>query len=108
MLFIDRGRRQSMKSARRRRAMERPLNAAIRDVMSRDVACVTADVSLDTLEEFLLDHDLSGVPVIDADRRLIGYVAMTDIVREHHDGAITGEPPGDRVGWGFHTQPVPR
>lgn len=81
---------------------------AVRDVMSRDVVCVSADVSIDTLEELMLDRDLSGVPVIDPERRLIGYVAMTDLVREHHDRGLDGELPAKRFAWGYHAEVAPR
>ncbi len=84
-----------------------PTQVAIRDVMTRDVACASAEISVDTLEEFLLAHDLSGVPVVDLDRRLVGYIAMTDIVREHHERG-NGVDLADRPPWGFHTEPVPR
>jgi signal transduction histidine kinase/CheY-like chemotaxis protein len=99
------------KLVRRRRStshsLER-LHMAVREVMSCDVVCVFADLGLDTLEELLLDRDLSGVPVIDTDRRLIGYVAMTDIVREHHDRSDDSEPSDTRMRWGFHAEAAPR
>ncbi len=102
-----------MKPSRRRRTTNRSpggdrLQVAVRDVMSREVVCVFADLGIDTLEELLLDRDLSGVPVIDAERRLIGYVAMTDIVREHHDRASDEEAPAEHLAWGFHTESPPR
>jgi signal transduction histidine kinase/CheY-like chemotaxis protein len=78
---------------------------AIRDVMNRDVVCLRDDVSMDTLEELLLSCDLSGVPVVDAERRLVGYVTMTDIVRELHDRGDTGQD--QALGWGYHIELVP-
>lgn len=107
-----------MKSAKRRRHSSRShpsigssgktperLNVPIRDVMSRDVVSVFGDLALDTLEEVLLEYELSGVPVIDRDRRLIGYAAMTDVMREHHDHDATA--PIQQPEWGFHTEESP-
>lgn len=61
--------------------------------MTRDVVCVAADASMDALEGHLLGHDVSGVPVIDAQRRLVGYVAMTDVVRGLHERRDAGKQP---------------
>jgi signal transduction histidine kinase/CheY-like chemotaxis protein len=98
-----------MKPSRKRRTTNRTRAArgTVRDVMSREVVCVFGDLGIDTLEELLLDRDLSGVPVIDPARRLVGYVAMTDIVREHHDRGNDGEPV-ERLAWGFHAEAAPR
>lgn len=82
------------------------LSIPIRELMSRDVVGVFGDIGIDTLEELLLERQLSGVPVVDRDRRLIGYVALTDIMREHHDHGDAADP-DDRAAWGFHTQLEP-
>ncbi len=54
------------------------------EIATRNVVCVSPDLTVDALERLLLDRDLSGVPVIDDDERLVGFVAMTDIVRRIH------------------------
>lgn len=112
----------TMKSPRRRRHASHPmrtessdapsvaknrLEVPIHNVMSRDVAYVFGDVGIDTLEELLLEQDLSGVPVVDREQRLIGYAAMTDILREHHDRGDAA-PLAEPVHWGFHTEPAPK
>ncbi|HEX5062985.1 MAG TPA: ATP-binding protein [Kofleriaceae bacterium] len=74
--------------------------------MSRDFICVSGDLGIDTLEELLLERDLSGVPVIDHERRLIGYATMTDIMREHHDRPDPA--PAERTEWGGHTESAPK
>jgi signal transduction histidine kinase len=81
------------------------IETPLREVMNREVICVPVDVSMDTLEELLLGCGLSGAPVVDAERRLVGYVTMTDIVREVHDRGDTAEQ--TELGWGFHTEFAP-
>jgi signal transduction histidine kinase/CheY-like chemotaxis protein len=81
----------------------------IGEVMTQGVVCVPAHVSVTMLEELLLDRDLSGVPVVDDGGTLVGFVEMTDIVREVHYRADTAEGlANDRLRWGFHAEPEPR
>ena len=55
------------------------LNAS--DVMEREVLSVPADMTLAALEDFLISHRISGVPVVDDADRLVGIVSRSDIVR---------------------------
>jgi CBS domain-containing protein len=50
-----------------------------RDVMNPDVLTVRDDLSLTELAEFLVDHEISGAPVEDAEGRLVGVVSLTDV-----------------------------
>ncbi len=104
------------KSQRRRIEEHEPVATArdelfdlpIRDVMNRDLACVFEDLSVETLEEVLLERELSGMPVVDCDYRLVGFVAMTDIVRYVHEHRGWDEEPAAReLAWGFHEEPRP-
>lgn len=56
---------------------------AVKDLMRRDVLTVGADWSLDRLAEFLIQNNISGVPVTSTTGELVGVVSSTDIVR--HD-----------------------
>jgi signal transduction histidine kinase/ActR/RegA family two-component response regulator len=80
--------------------------APISEVMTRSVVCVTEHTSMAMLEELLLEHDLSGVPVVDNRGKLVGLVTMIDIVRELHYQAETAQVSlaGD-LAWGFHVEP---
>jgi signal transduction histidine kinase/CheY-like chemotaxis protein len=80
--------------------------APISEVMTRSVVCVTEHTSMAVLEELLLDHNLSGVPVVDNRGKLVGLVTMIDIVRELHYQAETAQVSlaGD-LAWGFHVEP---
>ena len=60
------------------------LSRPIGEIATRSVVSVSPKLAIDDLERLLLERDLSGVPVVDDDARLVGFVAMTDIVRRIH------------------------
>jgi CBS domain-containing protein len=55
----------------------RPITAA--DVMNPRVLAAAADWTLPELADFLVEHEISGAPVVDAAGRLVGVVSVTDI-----------------------------
>ena len=57
----------------------------VSEIMSREVACVKADLGIDELEEILIQKGISGTPVVDQLGRPIGIVSKTDLV--HRKGA---------------------
>jgi signal transduction histidine kinase/CheY-like chemotaxis protein len=88
---------------------EDPMRVPVSAVMSRRVICVPEHLNVATLEELLLDRDLWDVPVVDFDGRLVGLVAMTDIVREVHRRAETAESfHDDSLEPRFPAKPEPR
>lgn len=58
-----------------------PKLSTVDEVMTRDVVAVRPDTSLETVAEVLLEHGISGVPVVSATGRLLGLVSKTDLVR---------------------------
>lgn len=52
-----------------------------KDIMSREVLSVNAELSLQGLAEFLFHNSISGAPVTSKDGKLIGAVSVTDIIR---------------------------
>lgn len=55
----------------------RPITAG--DLMNPQVLTVQDDMSVRDLAAFLVDNEISGAPVEDAEGRLVGVVSMTDI-----------------------------
>lgn len=51
-----------------------------KDVMTSNVICVYPKTSIKELSGIFIENVISGVPVIDEDRRIIGFVSQTDIV----------------------------
>ncbi len=52
-----------------------------KDIMSREVLTVNAELSLQGLAEFLFHNSISGAPVTSQNGKLIGAVSITDIIR---------------------------
>ena len=67
----------------------RPITAA--DVMNPRVLAAAAEWALPQLADFLIEHQISGAPVVDAAGRLLGVVSVTDIA-----GALAAEGAGAR------------
>jgi CBS domain-containing protein len=44
--------------------------------------------------DFLLEHQVTGAPVVDSDQRLVGIITETDLLKLVTEG-IKGEPPGE-------------
>lgn len=53
----------------------------VRDVMEPHVVTVTPEHSYEDAARILNEHQVSGVPVVDADGRLIGMVSEKDLYR---------------------------
>lgn len=57
-----------------------------RDIMSRDVMSARDDMSLSELAEFLMDRQISGAPVANAEGRLVGVVSLSDLAVAASEG----------------------
>lgn len=55
--------------------------SSVKDIMQGDVVTVTTDATARELARLLADEQISGVPVIDGNGRLVGVVSSTDVVR---------------------------
>jgi CBS domain-containing protein len=62
------------------------------DVMQREVVTVSPGASLKQAAELLVGHGISGLPVVDADGRVLGVFSETDLLFKEQ-----GEP--DRPTW---------
>ncbi|WP_102798865.1 HPP family protein [Bowmanella denitrificans] len=64
-------------------AYQRQLGAILcRDIMSRDIICVTAETPLPQAWRLLQKHKIRTLPVITADRQLLGMVSVTDFLKD--------------------------
>ena len=62
-------------------------NLRVSDVMTHDVACVTAEMSVLELEAVLFDHNVIGAPVLEG-ARVVGVVSMTDVLFLLHQAEL--------------------
>ena len=49
------------------------------DVMNTQVLAVRADMTVNELASFLIEHQITGAPVLDRCGRLVGVVSETDL-----------------------------
>ena len=54
-----------------------------KDIMVKDILTVSVNWSVDRLTRFLIEHSITGAPVLDEDQRLAGVVSLTDIARHY-------------------------
>ncbi|ACK49997.1 CBS domain containing membrane protein [Methylocella silvestris BL2] len=60
------------------------------DVMVRDVVTVGPDDEIAAAVRLLVDHDVSALPVVDADGRVVGVLSEADLLFREEDG--TAQP----------------
>jgi CBS domain-containing protein len=53
----------------------------VEDVMTGSPVVVSEDDAIAAIAELLVGFEISGLPVVDADDRLVGVVSQTDLVR---------------------------
>lgn len=53
----------------------------VKDLMNPDIMTVADEMTTDELARYLIEREISGAPVVDAQGHLIGVVSMTDIGR---------------------------
>jgi CBS domain-containing protein len=58
----------------------------VSDIMTRELVSVTPDESIDSAIDLMLDHLISGLPVIDKTGRLVGILTEGDLLRRHEIG----------------------
>lgn len=68
----------------------------VQDVMTRDVTVIEAGSDVHELEKLLLRERIHGVPVVDADGRLVGVVTQTDLLNWHFASGVDGAGYFDR------------
>jgi CBS domain-containing protein len=66
-------------------ALPAPALCTVDEVMVRNVISVHPDTSLRTATELMLEHGISGLPVVDEAGRLVGMLSKTDLVRHRLD-----------------------
>jgi CBS-domain-containing membrane protein len=53
------------------------------DIMTKDVITAKKETTVEELARLLIDHKISGVPVIDEDNKLIGIVTENDLIKKN-------------------------
>lgn len=66
---------------------------SVRDAMSPEPVSIGMDADLRELVLLLREHEISGLPVLAADGRVVGVVSLTDLFRRHAESILEGSPP---------------
>jgi CBS domain-containing protein len=75
------------------------------DLMNPEVLTVSEDMTVEELASFLMDHEITGAPVVDREDRLVGVVSVVDIAdmaageEEEDDGDGAGGADFFAQGW---------
>ncbi|AWZ03418.1 MULTISPECIES: CBS domain-containing protein [unclassified Streptomyces] len=59
-------------------------HAKVGFLMTDEVISVVGRTPSDDVAALLIDHDISGVPVVDGDERVIGVISRTDLLIQDH------------------------
>jgi len=54
-----------------------------KDIMTGDVLTVRPEATVEELARVLMEHKISGVPVVDDSRHLVGIVTENDLIRKN-------------------------
>jgi CBS domain-containing protein len=56
--------------------------AQAKDIMTKEVVCVNLDTPISLIVRILATRKMTGIPVIDVDKKLLGIISEKDIMRE--------------------------
>ena len=66
-------------------------NTKVRDVMSPGIFWTFEEDSIDKAAEMMSKHQIRRLPIVNADKRLVGIVALGDFTVERSDIDVAGE-----------------
>lgn len=73
-----------------------------KDIMTKQVICIRRDIPIFEAIRLMATNDITGVPVVEDDLRLVGMLSEQDVMRLFH----TFEDEKDRTVNDFMTQPA--
>jgi CBS domain-containing protein len=53
------------------------------DIMTKDVIAVKPETTVEELARLLIEHKISGAPVVDEENRLVGIVTENDLIKKN-------------------------
>ena len=54
-----------------------------KDIMTPDVITIQAEATVEELARILIEHKISGVPVVDGNKKILGIVTENDLIRKN-------------------------
>lgn len=77
-------------------------NLTAKDVMNTKVITLRDDLTVQEASAFLVDREISGAPVCDAQGDLVGVVSLTDIAQVTSETDASTRPDFYLRGWEYH------
>lgn len=75
----------------------------VKDVMTDRPVTVAPEATIDDAISLLLDHRVSGLPVVDTEEQLLGVISEIDIIDLVYEGDIESSTVGDHMSRNVHT-----
>ena len=69
-----------------------PSAITVKTVMSRDVATIAGDATVEEAARLMVGNRVSGMPVVDAQGLVVGVVTLTDVVAHRRAGSVPAPP----------------
>ena len=63
----------------------------VREIMSEGIVWAYEDDSVGDAAKLMSEHQIRRLPIVNADKRLVGIVALGDVAVESSDNAVAGE-----------------
>ena len=63
---------------------------SVKDLMNADIMTIADDMTTDEAARYLIEHEISGAPVVDEQGHLVGMLSMTDIARSVAEPSESG------------------
>lgn len=54
----------------------------VKDIMTADVITISADTEITLAAKILLENRINGIPVLDAERKMVGILCQSDLVAQ--------------------------
>src|SRR5689334_17902496 len=70
----------------------------VRDIMTTTVVTATTETTFQDLVDRMLRHGVSGIPILDAERRPVGIVTEADLIAKEAYRSLAGRPPDPVTG----------
>ena len=69
----------------------------VQHVMTKGVVAVHPETSIDEAISIILDHQISGLPVVDQDGQVLGVISEVDIIELVYQSDIASSTVGDHM-----------